>query len=266
MKVLISGSHGFIGTHLGKYLKRQEFEVVIVPRQFLYDYPLLSQWVKQQNPDWIFHLASYGNMSYQTEDVLTIKANIETLTNLLSATNPLPYTGFINFSSSSVGIGYETVYSATKAAGEHIARAMVNKYKKPIVSVRPFTVIGPGEQETHLIPKLIESCQKGIDIPFDGPPVHDYIGIEDFCEAIMRIIEHIDLVVGQIIDIGTGIQTSNESILQIVESLIGKKATVHRTDNIRPYDTKQWKANPEIIKKLGWNQKQTVEDVIKTML
>ena len=266
LKAAITGYSGFIGQNLVKKLNGLDISPVYVPRYTLYKPEELSRFFIDNPVDYIFNLASYGNSYDQTDDYSTIGANIAVLWNLLSTSQELDYQGFINFSSSSVMLPYDTMYSATKAGGERIVSAFVNKYQKPVVSVRPLTVIGKGEQGNHLIPTLIRSCQTEEAMMFVGEPVHDYIGVDDFLDGVMLVLEHAKELKGKHIDIGTGIKTTNETVKEIVEKVTDRKANIERTHSLRPYDSFDWVANPEVIQFLGWKQKQTVEEIIRGMV
>jgi len=266
IKVAISGYSGFISQNLEKVLKRYEYSVLGIRRELLYSPMLLEEFYQTNQPEFTVHTAAYGNKFDQTNDYETVVSNILPLMNLLEVTKNFNYTGLINFSSSSVALPYETFYSASKGAGERIVRAFVNKYQKPVVNVRPFTVIGKGEQKEHLIPKLIESCQTNNPIPFVPEPTHDFVGVNDFCEAIATILQYTQALKGSTIDIGTGVSTTNDQVRQIVEAKVGKKANVDIKKSMRPYDTLEWKANPVILESMGWKPKQTLEQIIEDMV
>lgn len=266
IKVAITGWNGFIAQHLDKALRKQEFTVVGVPRTILYDMPKLVEFFDINKPDYIIHTAAYGNKFNQTNDLETIYANVIATLNLLEMTRDIPYKGFVNFSSSSVGLPYETFYSASKAAGERLVRAFANKYNKPVFSVRPFTVIGKGEPSEHLVPTLIKSCLTGSEMPFVGAPVHDYVDVDDVCDAVITLLQYSDKLHGQIIDIGTGISTSNAEIKKLVESVTGKKATVKNVQSLRPYDTHTWVADPKVLSFFGWKPTRTLRETIQSMV
>ena len=266
LKVVLTGYSGFIAQNLEKTLKKADYSVIGMPREILYNMPELIRFFDLNKPDFIIHTAAYGNKYTQDNDLETVYVNVVGLMNLLEMTRDLPYQGFINFSSSSVGLPYETFYSATKSAGERLIRAFVNKYHKPIVSVRPFTVIGKGEQQEHLIPELINSCLLEKDIPFVDKPVHDFIGVQDLCDAVLCLMQYTESLKGQIIDIGTGIETSNKEVKKLVEKVTGKKAVTHTVDSLRPYDAPHWVAKTDILEYLGWTSKQSIEDIIKEMV
>jgi len=266
IKVAITGWNGFIAQHLDKALRKAEYSVVGIPRSILYDMPGIIRFMDFNKPEFIIHCASYGNNFSQDNDLETIYANIIATINLLEMTRDVPYKGFINFSSSSVGLPYETFYSATKASSERLVRAFVNKYHKPVFSVRPFTVIGSGEQEEHLIPTLIKSCLTGSEMPFVSEPVHDYIDVDDLCSAVLCLMQYAEKLKGQIIDIGTGVSTSNKKVKEIVEKLTRKKANCVEVKSMRPYDSEEWVADPEVLEFLGWVPKHRLENTISEMV
>ncbi len=263
MKTAIVTGSGFIGKHLTNALLKDGVEVLEVSHQQLRDPDYLIK-IKLYKPDLIFHTSAYGNIITQQDETETLQANYYDLYTLLQATKNILYEVFINFSSSSTLLSYETFYSATKGAGERLCKAFATKYNKNIISVQPYTVVGTGEHEGHLIPRLIRSCLKGEKMQFVGSPVHDFIGVNDFLEAIKLIIEKYYL--GGNVEIGTGIKTSNEEILKLIEEITGKKANIIRVGQLRAYDTMDWKANNVIISSLGWVQKETLRDIIKGMI
>ena len=264
MRAVLTGM-GFIGTHLYKRLSDDGVQVYHIPHDKLHDKVYLKDLFSElQDVDIIVHMASYGNLAYQIDVEETVKANIVALVNLLEATRAVNYRSFINFSSSSTLLPTDTMYSVTKRAGEDICKVYAKKYNKPIISVLPYTVIGLGEPREHLIPQLIESCLFGKKIPFVSRPVHDFIGVNDFIEAIKLLIEK--YYRKDEVEIGTGKQLSNEQILKMVEKATGKSANIERTASLRSYDTGKWVANPVIIKSIGWKQKQTIQQVIDEMV
>lgn len=266
IKFAIAGSHSFIATHLAHKLRQQEYQPIGVPRPLLYNLQALEDFFYKAKPDFIVNCASYGNLYYQDNDFETFYSNAIIPMNLMQASKNTPYKGFINFSSSSAGLPYETFYSAGKASGERLVRAFANKYDKPVMAIRPYTVIGPGEQPEHLIPTLIRSCLQQKEMNFVPDSAHDYIGVEDLCDAIIDLTPFIDKLKGQVIDIGTGKSTTNDEVRKIVEKVTGKKAIIKIVNSMRPYDTKDWKADMVILDYLGWKPQQSLEEIIRAMV
>lgn len=266
IRAAISGWNGFVAQHLDHALKKQEIQVVGIPRAIMYNMVELNSFLFRNKPNYIIHTAAYGNKFSQDNDLETLFANVMMLMNLLEASRELDYSAFVNFSSSSVALPYETFYSATKASGERLVRAFVNKYNKPVFSIRPYTVIGKGEPSEHLIPRLIESCLVGTEIPFVKEPVHDFIDVDDLCDAVILLLQHADILKSHIIDIGTGISTSNQDIREMVEQITKKKATVKIRKTLRPYDTTQWVADTSVLDSIGWIPRRTIEQSIRSMI
>jgi len=255
---------GFISSHLVWKLTKDSINTTVFRHGVLNNKQTVKAMADMYKPDLIVNLSAYGNLASQHDEEEMIKANISNIQNLLEGTKHLGYEKLVNFSTSSTLLPHDTYYSATKLAGEKICHAHALKYNKPIVSVLPYTVIGKREPQEHLIPTLIRSCLKGEKMQFVPDPVHDFIGAEDFVEALRLIIQ--DYHLGGSVEIGTGVKTSNQEIKNIVEKITGKKANTVEVKSMRGYDTKTWVANPVIIKSLGWKQKETIEDIIKGMV
>lgn len=204
--------------------------------------------------DVVFNLASYGNMSYQQDRDEIFKANITNLYALLNG----KWKKFINFSTSSVLLPTQTMYSATKAAGEQL----VSFYKG--INVRPSTIIGKGEQKEHLIPTLINSCLTGESMPFVPEPTHDFIDIEDVIEGTLKVLENGEE--GMSYNISNNNKWSNQDVKYIVEFKTGRKANTYNVGTLRKYDTFDWRINNYDTMLLGWKPKKPLEQSIEEMI
>lgn len=260
---IITGS-GFISKHLQERFKKDNIEFLVIRHEEFWDYDSLEKKIIAYNPMLIFHTSAFGNLVTQQDENEIIQANVIHLFLLLQATKTIPYKAFINFSSSSTLQPYETLYSATKGSGERICKAFATKYEKNIITVLPYTVVGVGEAKEHLIPTLIRSCLTGEKMNFIGTPVHDFISVNDFIDALKLIVNHYHLKGN--VEIGSGISTSNEEVLKLVEEVTGKKANITRVSSMRSYDNNSWKANTAIISSLGWVQKENLKKVIEDMV
>lgn len=251
-RIAISGSHGFLGSHLGETVG----EFTHIERDGVLSAP----------QDYIFDLAGYGNMSWQKEPERIYEANVMRLLALLESSKETDYKALVVTSTSSVTLPYPTVYSESKLAAERVAQLYARQYDKPIVIVRPYTIIGVGEQPQHLIPKLIDSCYAGTAMPFVGTPVHDFLDVEDFVDSLLLIAQHAVDNKGKIYSVGSGIQYSNEQVLEIVERLTGKSANIQRVDSFHSYDTTNWRADTTDLKDLGWKPLKSLERTIQEMI
>jgi nucleoside-diphosphate-sugar epimerase len=242
---LVSGLNGFIGHHLKTALEKKNISVVGLPHDLFYKYEMgLQSAVESAQPDYIFHLASYGNMREQKYEDDIFSANLLGTYNLLKATKDLPYKTFVNISTSSVLLDFETMYSATKAGAEHLCKAFADNYNKRIITVRPYSIYGEHEQETHLIPRIFRSCLYREPLELAPDPRHDYVFVDDFVSELIAIAQSDSDYLESPIHIGTGVSTSNGKILSLIEGITQRKAKLMGEREGYEYDTTDWKANP----------------------
>lgn len=266
-KCLITGASGFIGSALKVELIKRGGKVIALPRHLLFKPKILKKFVTDHNPDLIFHLATFGNRHFQKNEKKIVKANINGTFNLLEACKDLNFSAFINTGSSSEygiklqpmreedSLDSETFYGITKASATFLCRAFAHYYNKPIVTVRPFSVYGLGEPEDKFIPTTIK-CAKTNQILNLALGVHDWIYIEDYINGVLKVVEYAKKLQGKAINIGTGVQTTNEEVVKIVEKVIGVKMHIKRIKTIREYDTNiSWVADNSFLKSLGWMYK-----------
>lgn len=278
LTILISGLNGFIGKHLADRFIRDGHNVAGIPRELLTDPEGLKLFVDQAKPHYIFALHSYGNMHDHDDENEVVVANIVKTYFLLQASKDVEYSAFINVSSSSVygkkstpmnerdTLDTDTLYGATKASSEYICRYFAKKYNKPIINVRPFTVIGVGEQEEHLIPTMIRACLGGKKMKLVRNPSHDFIDVQDFIDGVLTVALNANNYHGEVFNIGTGIYWTNDQVREAVENETGKTLKVVESSGMREYDNDLWVADPTKLKMLGWYPKKNLELSIKEMV
>lgn len=242
MKALCTGSHGFIGSHLVKALEERGDEVYPVGyMDFLSGQQGFRDLIGDEVIDYVFHLAAYGNMSFQKEYVNDIfNSNLVGTMNLLMGLKDIPYKAFINVSSSSVTLPHQTMYSATKLGAEALCKAFVDEYDKPIVTVRPYSVYGPGEADFRFIPTVFRSCLTGEPMKLAYNPVHDWIYVDDVVKQMIVMCRYAKEVKGDVLDLGTGVPTHNYEIVDRIEKITGKKANIEGNIDFRSFDNGKW--------------------------
>jgi len=245
-RIAISGSHGFVGEYLTS--KFNEESVLRMGRSGFIPPGI----------DVVFSLASFGNMYGQTDVHGIYRAN---LMRVMAEMDHVGVARYIYVSTSSVILPVQTAYSASKKAAEEFLKIS----DKKVATVRPFTVVGVGEQKEHLIPKLIDSCLYGTEMPFISEPVHDFLDVEDFVDALLIVKDKAQFK-GEIYEVGTGTQTSNQEVRLLVEDITGNKANIRPVESMRSYDTTDWVSNNERIYSLGWEPKRNMRQTISEMV
>jgi nucleoside-diphosphate-sugar epimerase len=275
---LITGINGFMGKNLVNHLKKKNVMSVGVPRELLQDVTSLEKYIKEINPNYIYHLAAYGNHHNQEEFDQIIITNLIGTYAMLRASLEVDYEAFINVSTSSVygkknavmrekdTLEADNFYSCTKVGAEYLSRAFAKKLNKNIVNVRPFSVYGEHERDDRLIPTIVRNLVNNKPVDLIEPPKHDWIYIEDFLTAIDTLIANISKVRGDSINIGTGRQRTNREVYDLISDITRYKTKVRITKTGRDYESPRWQADITTMKLFGWKPKYSLErGLVKTV-
>ncbi len=205
------------------------------------DYPLLEKSIKGNNI--IVHAAGIAGIDTVIKDpVKTMRVNMIGTANLLEAAYQAGgIERLIDFSTSEVfgsmafrssetdqtvaGTTGEArwTYAVSKLAGEHLSHAYYEKYKLPIVTVRPFNVYGPGQTGEGAIQIFIKKALAGetIYIDGDGNQIRAWCYVDDFVDCLFRCLENPNAI-GQSFNIGNA---------RAVITILGLAQTVCRVLN-----------------------------------
>jgi nucleoside-diphosphate-sugar epimerase len=111
------------------------------------------------------------------------------------------------------------LYGAAKAAGWLLLDTMHRLDGLPLITFRPFSIYGPGENPARLVPYVILQGLRREPIRLTlGSQVRDYVFIEDVVEAV-RLGLTAPAALGKIYNIGTGPQEAR-SVRQLAEAIV----------------------------------------------
>ena len=237
--VVITGIKGFIGSHLRKACKSIGYKVYGTTRE-----DNIGNTIKLLNsvkPALIFHTAAelsdeskmFATNTYLTQAILEYCKLFK------------PERLIIFGSSSEYGrkqgpisetdlLEPETIYEGTKAAATLLARSYSLTYKIPTIVIRPFAIYGPGEKPERFIQILLRIPEK-IHL---SEGVHDYVYIDDFISATLKIVASCKKQF-DIVNIGSGVQTTNLEVVQAVERITRHSFIIEKAD-AKPYDSSSW--------------------------
>ena len=190
--------------------------------------------------DYIFDLATYGNLHYHKDKKQIWYANYYRVIDLVLNSHQDKPKAIIFTSTSSVTLPIQTEYSKSKREMElFVTQEHDDKVLDNYVIVRPYTVYGVGDTE-HLIPIVFDSCINGTEMDLDPTPTHDYIWVGDLVDNYIKIAQDIKYHNGRTIEMGSGIATTNADIVKKIEKITGKKANIRKFTKLRDYDTNKW--------------------------
>lgn len=245
VKNIITGSSGFIGRHLTEKLD----DFISIPHGEL-------DTITPQECDTVFYLASYGNLYHQIDEKEIVKANLLQPYDLALKTK---CRSFVYISTSSVNLNTQTHYSATKL----LAEKLLPKANTHVAIVRPYSITGVGEQAEHLIPTLIRAAYSGEKIKFVPDPVHDFVDVEDFVDALLFIA---NTGFKGVYEVGNGQPVSNQEVKDLVELVTKKKINTENVSTLRSYDAKDWYCKDDTLKNLGWEPQKSLAESILEMV
>jgi UDP-glucose 4-epimerase len=267
MKVLITGSSGFVGKHLVKELS-PEYGVVrydLKNGQDILDEELLLR--KLRGVDVVIHLAAFisAQESWEKPKEYLENNTLGTLS-VIRACIAAKVKKLIFFSSAAVKARPLTPYAVSKIAAEGIANLYKDKIKTVIV--RPENIYGPGQKEAygyviHNFIKWIKSGKK-ITIFGSGKQHRDFIYIDDVVFVVEDLIKN--NIQNVVVSLGTGRKTS---ILELA-GIIGKilKTQVYYKFGAKREEPFASVADIRTLEKIGVNPANLLplEDGIKRLI
>jgi dTDP-glucose 4,6-dehydratase len=151
-------------------------------------------------------------------------------------------------------------YSASKAAGEHIARAYAESFGLPLLVTRGSNTYGPYQYPEKLVPVLVTNALDGMRLPLykDGSAVRDYLYVEDHCRAIDLVLHEAPL--GGVYNVGTGVETSGLGVAEAVLELMGKPRELIEFVADRPGHDQRYAMDVSRITALGWEPRVTLAE------
>ena len=264
MKIYILGSTGFIGQNL---VERYCNETVFEHKRY---FDLLSE-LAQFQPNIIINCAAEIY-----DPALMYDVNVKLVKECLDYCKEFPNTQFIQLGSSSEygivnyptceqdSIQVDNMYSGTKGVATLLCQTYAKQFNIDVQIIRPYSPYGPGERPHRLFPALWRSFK--LDRPMTlAMGVHDFCYIDDFVDAVDLIIRHKLRTPGEIINVSSGEQQSNSTVLDIFRRITGIQGNVEVTTKFTTPTT--WIANINHVKqKYNWMPKFSLEEGIRKFL
>ncbi len=261
MRILVTGSTGFLGINLVKKLSFLGHEVFPWKRE--------SSYVEMFdfNPEYVVHGAAeiYDEGKMFVANVINTHLLLKMLQGC-KALNKIVYFG----SSSEYGrlsrpsketdrINPETMYEATKGCGTLLVQANCLKTNIPATIVRPYSIYGPFEKEHRFIPTIWNKFVNKQTLTI-FPGAHDFLYVDDFVDGVAKILfsenEGVDIV-----NLGGGKCISNIEVVDTFEQIVGvnlKKDISLKT--LHEYDSNFWCANISYaLEKYNWSPQISLE-------
>jgi UDP-glucose 4-epimerase len=295
--VLVTGGAGFIGSHLVDYLADAGCRVTVLDNFVngrrenladalatgrvnivegdITDAAICARTVAGH--DVVFHLACLGVRASLHDPFSNHEVNALGTLNLLQAARHEGTKRFIYISTSEVygkavtfplteaaATWPTTIYGSSKLAGEHYSAAYQECYGLPVIRVRPFNNYGPRSHFAgdtgEVIPRFILRALAGQPLVVfgDGTNTRDFLYVHDCAEALVKVAE-CDALVGDVVNLGYGEETSIVELSQIVLSIVGRTDLKVLHEAGRPGDVPRlWVDETKLRAATGWRPRTTL--------
>ncbi len=290
--ILVIGASGFIGANLFKKLSASRQDVFAVVRNTkgwrlsevkdekiiaidLNDFSAVKNLINNIQPETVFNCLAYGAYSFEKDTTLIYQTNFHSIVNLVELLSRRRISSYIHAGSSSeYGESCEapsedsvcepnSPYAVSKTAASTYLRYMGKHHNFPCVNLRLYSVYGPLEDTSRLIPILLRKALHGDLPPFVNSRIsRDFVHVDDVCAAFVTAAAkmHPDLY-GENFNIGTGTKTTIEDLAELTCKVFDIKAQPKfGSMEDRLWDLKDWYSNPsKALNLLGWRATITLD-------
>lgn len=155
-------------------------------------------------------------------------------------------------------------YAASKASGDHLARAYHKTYGLPVLITRSSNNFGPYQYPEKLIPLFIMKAIADEKVPLygDGMNVRDWIYVEDNCRAI-DIVFHKGRD-GEVYNIGGVNEKNNIEIAKMILRMLDKPESLITYVQDRPgHDRRYALDSTKAERELGWRPVNNFDEAME---
>ena len=292
---LVIGAGGFIGVNALSILSSFRSDVIGLVRRHsswrldhydknllvetdINDANTLNEVLSYFKPKTVFNFAAYGAYPQQREVGLMTKTNIDTVrmlgewclkhsTYLVHAGSSSEYGSNCSGPPENSASAINSAYGATKLAGTMMLQAQALDGLRASI-LRLYSIYGPWEEPTRLVPTLIRLGVRGHLPTFSAEHIsRDFVYVTDALEAFWRIASYQTTeVAAAVFNIGTGVATTMSEVAESARALFGLTSHPVFSGNLRDWDLQNWYADSSKAKQLlDWTAKTSfIEGLRKT--
>lgn len=306
MKILITGSEGFVGQHIISLLAKNNYDIIGLSKETklettnqvryiigdILDSDKMFAILKNFTPDVILHLAGIAK-TWDNDPRLVFDINLYGTLNIYQSILKLKdsqgYNPKIIYVSSAEVYGNTTdtsqiteefplnpinEYASSKLAADRLSYQYTQSHKLNIVILRPFPHIGPGQKTGFFVPDVVSQIVEIENTPskdtlFVGnlTTIRDYLDVRDVVEAYRLVIEK-DFTPGEVFNICSGSGIKIADLLNLILKLTTKQIVLAKNpDLIRPVDLPTYVgSNQKLVAATGWKPQYSLENTLKDII
>lgn len=159
-------------------------------------------------------------------------------------------------------------YAMAKISGIVLCQALRQQYDCNFISVMPTNMYGPGDnfdlQTSHVVPALMRKIHDAkecgapdVDVWGSGFATRDFLYVEDCASACLHLMQCYNS--GEIINIGTGQETSIRTLAETLQSIIGYEGMLEFSSNKLEGVNRRF-LDVRKIHTLGWHHRHALKE------
>jgi nucleoside-diphosphate-sugar epimerase/glycosyltransferase involved in cell wall biosynthesis len=294
--VLVLGGGGFVGANLVQRLLRARSDVIAVVRSLpawrlasldsshllevdLTNIAEMRQMVEAVRPRTVLDCSAYGAYSFETDSEVIYRTNFNSLVTLVELLDKGLLAAFVHAGSSSeygsnsagpseaAALVPNSHYAVSKAAAALFISYAGKTLGLPIVNLRLYSVYGPLEDASRLVPNLVKYGIEGRYPPFVSPETsRDFVYVGDVCEAFLLAAARLTPeLYGDSFNIGSGVRTKIRDLAETAREVFGiEKPAEFGSMQGRAWDLDEWYAAPaKAASLLGWSAATSLADGLR---
>ena len=288
-KILVTGGAGFIGSNLVKELVGEKAKVVVYDNFCSGDLsnlrevekritiiegdildPGFKDILEENQIECVFNLAAEPYIPYcYYRPKKFFEVNASGALNILLACRDSKVKRIVQYSTSEVYGSARYVpmeehhptfplstYAVSKLAADRLCYTLHHEQEIPVIILRQFNAYGPGETQPYIVPEIITPLERGDKLKLGNLKARrDLTYVEDAVKASVALMK-CDDAVGEVVNVGTGIDWSVEEIARTIGKLMGYskiKIEVEKA-RLRPLDVERLQCSYfKLYKLTGWN-------------
>jgi len=292
MRALVTGSRGFVGTHLIAHLNACADDVVEVDRVIgsppIEDAGAVSELIAETKPDAVYHLAGQSDVAASWDDPIgTFRTNADGTLHVVRACIDAGVERLLSVTSSDI---YGMVdpgdlpiaehaplrpvnpYAASKAAAEMVCIQGFLGHGLGVIRARAFNHLGPGQSDRFLAPALAARIAANEQTNSTAVPVgnlsarRDFTDVRDVVRAYRLLVE--DGAPGEAYNVCSGRDVAVSDIAETLLDLAKIPMTLEQDQRLfRPVDLPVQRGdNAKLNKATGWTPKIALADTLADTL
>jgi len=281
MKILITGSRGFLGGTIGRFAASNGHEVLGIGRAAQADLSWpgqyfsadvlsadLSRLIRDCNPAAIFHAAGTASVGSSFASPLDdLRASLLSWANLLENVRRSGQFPLLVYPSSAAVYGRPQVlpagedapvnpispYGFHKAACELMAREYATCFQQKVVIVRLFSVFGEAQRRLLIWELFQQFSGEGDTVSLEGTgkETRDYLYADNVADVVLRLIQanlSKDKANYQTINVGSGNELNVLSLAEQIRTLLGSTKKINCRGIHREGDPERWRADISLLR------------------